>query len=217
MASQQQASSTPEEIRDLWQTPDFAFWWADQRYGFDVDLAAAENNHLLPRYLSKEDDALRHKWTKHGDSGWCNPPYSEPDSWYEHALEESYNGFTTVMLVNTPNGENYYRDFVFGKASEIIFINGRLSFIAADDYIRKGKKGKPDKLIKKGDKVDGNTRGSCFVVYEPGYHPQTKMSWVNRDDMKSMHKKYLESLEPSAELLLPSKELILPPKLSLAA
>lgn len=86
------------------------------------------------------------------------------------------------MVIPAPNGENQYKD-VLNHASEIIFINGRIAFVAACDFTIKGKNGKPDKHIKKGDEVSGNSRGSCVVIFGLLGGPP-RVSHVNRDDIK---------------------------------
>jgi phage N-6-adenine-methyltransferase len=190
MASQQQVSNTPLSLRDRLRTPDYLFKWANERFMFDVDLAADVESRKCSVYIGEESDSLYMPWAKCYQSGWCNPPYSSPKKWLKKAWEEAQQGFNSVFLIPTPNGEDLYRDHVFGKASEVIMINGRISFIAPEDFTVKGKKGKdgkpdtPDKHFKKGDEMTGNTRGSCLVVYSRRYEGQTLMSWVNRDDMK---------------------------------
>ena len=184
MASQQQVSNTPLPVRDSWQTPDWLFWWADQRFDFDFDLAADENNRKCNHFFSLESDALSQEWFDYfpyGSTvqGWCNPPYSKPSLWLEKAWYEAEKGFRCVFLVPTPNGENYWRDHVFGKASEIIFINGRVAF-----------------ELPNGDgtatPVTGNTRGSCLVIYNRRYEGHTQMSYVNRDDMIKEYKEAMK-------------------------
>lgn len=183
MASQQQASNTPLSKRDSWQTPQWLFDWVDERFKIFFDLAASKENNKLEGlgyaegYYSIEEDALSHAWVNlyechYASYAWCNPPYSETGKWLKKAWEESQNGFRSVFLVPTPNGENYYKDHVFGKASEIIFINGRISF----ETVMDNGEIKP---------VAGNTRGSCLVVFDRRYEGQTLMSWVNREDMKN--------------------------------
>ena len=170
MASQQQASTTPISKRDSWQTPHWLYSWADKRYNFDVDLAATNTNKKCENFIDKETNSLETSWIERGVSGWCNPPYSKTGDWLSKAWQEAQKGMKIVMLVPTPNGENHYRDFVFGKASEVIFINGRIGFETPTD-------GRPQE-------VKGNTRGSCFIVYGRTYAEHTSLSTVDRDNMR---------------------------------
>ena len=170
MASQQQVSTTPLYKRDSWQTPNWLFSWADKRYNFDIDLAADSANKKCKNYIDKEANSLQISWAERGVSGWCNPPYSRTGDWLSKAWHEAQKGMKIVMLVPTPNGENHYRDYVFGKASEVIFINGRIGFETPTD-------GKPQE-------VKGNTRGSCFIVYNRKYPEHTSLSTVDRDHIR---------------------------------
>jgi len=176
MGSQQQTSNTPQPLRDSWQTPQWLFDWAEERFGeIWFDLAASKGNAKCLHFFSKEDNALSIDWHEElhfTDFNWCNPPYSETGKWLKKGWEEAQNGFRSVFLVPTPNGENGFRDYVLGKASEIIFINGRVGFELPND----------DGTA---TPVSGNTRGSCLIVYNRRYEGQTLMSWVNRDDIKA--------------------------------
>ncbi|MDT8311905.1 MAG: DNA N-6-adenine-methyltransferase [Methylophaga sp.] len=177
MASQQQSSTTPVASRDRWQTPQWLFDWADKRFMFEIDLAASKENAKVYAYIDKDGDALSADWSgidKQGLSGgygFCNPPYSEPGKWLKKAWHEAQQGFQSVFLVPCPNGEAYWQEAVFGKASEIIFITGRVAFELPD------LDGEP---VPK----SGNTRGSCFVVFNRSYPGPTSINYINRDDMK---------------------------------
>jgi len=172
MASQQQASTTDPSKRDSWQTPQWLFDWANRRYSFQWDLAASIHNRKCDHHINIDDNALSIFWEDFDGFLWCNPPYSETGKWLKKAWESARKGARVAMLVPTPNGENSYRNYVFGKASEIIFINGRIGFELPND----------DGTA---TPVNGNTRGSCLVVYNRGYEGQTLISWVDRDEMKS--------------------------------
>lgn len=69
-------STTPKELRDLWQTPLPLFSALDAEFGFYLDAAADKNNTLCSYYLTEKDNALNSDWRSYG-SIWCNPPYSD--------------------------------------------------------------------------------------------------------------------------------------------
>lgn len=144
MPSQQQTGNTPLGLRDRLQTPDYLYAYAKDRWGFDIDLAADESNAREEIFFTKKDDSLEQDWHLFGEMGWCNPPYSNIKPWFEKAAEQAKKGFFSVWLIPTPNGEDVYRDHIFGKVSEIVFINGRISFISPEDFTVKGKNGKPN-------------------------------------------------------------------------
>jgi len=205
---QQDLSNTPYEERDQMQTPDFVFWWINQQYEFDIDLAATRENRKVPHFLDKEADALNTNWGMNNLNkiGFCNPPYSMKENachptkctkkvcktrgyhltedkpgleaWFKKAYKDTIRGLTTVLLVHTPNGEDHYRD-VFGKATRIIFINGRISHVRPD-----------------GTPASGNQRGSCFIVFEPVDNKtiyrmkvETRLESIDRDEMKRQYSK----------------------------
>lgn len=64
---------------DLWRSPRPLFQALDAEFGFDIDLAADQTNHLCPRWLGPgglAEDALTVDWPTLGRTGWLNPPYS---------------------------------------------------------------------------------------------------------------------------------------------
>lgn len=169
MASQQQSSNTPADVRDEWRTPLFVYDWIDTRFEFGVDLAASHVNHLSDAYVTRGENSLVQDWSRLAGPGFCNPPYSDIDPWLEKAVTEARKGFTSVFLIPTPNGEDRYGEYVFDVASEIIFITGRLAFLRPD-----------------GAPVSGNTRGSCFVVYRGNDLGSTRYRHVLRDAMRTV-------------------------------
>ena len=183
----QYKSHTKETEKDLYETPSYLYRWQDSYNDFYLDLAASSKNKKCKYFIDKEEDSFTIGW---GDfclerginsAGWLNPPYSRIAPWLYKAVDESKNGFKTVMLIETPNGQDHYRD-VFNYAREIIFINGRISFIASHDMEKKNKHGEVTRVIKKGEEVSGNTRGSCIVIFEKHFG-SIRLSHVNRDDL----------------------------------
>ncbi|MCP4985514.1 MAG: phage N-6-adenine-methyltransferase [Colwellia sp.] len=180
-------SNTPMEHRDYWSTPQYIYDWLDSIYHFDIDLAASKDNAKHEVYYSEKYNALSRDWCSHGrNTGFLNPPYSDISPWVNQAIIMQSRGFTSVMVIPTPNGESYY-EAIFDEAEEIIFINGRLSFIASCTFIIPGKKGKPDRQINKGDAVSGNNRGSCVVVFGQGRGNNIKCKNFRRDVIKGFY------------------------------
>ena len=140
--------------------------------GFGVDLAATRENGLCHTYVDRSVNALEQQWSRFANAGWCNPPYSRIDPWLQKAVAEARDGFTSVFLVLAPNGEERYGDLVFDVASEVVWITGRLAYLTPD--------GKP---------TQGNTRGSCLVVYRGHDLGNTRCRHVRRDEMLAEWKK----------------------------
>ena len=157
-------SNTPPEEKDEAQTPPYLFNYAKARWTPDIDLAASHENHKCSKYFTYEDNSLIQDWARSGSSGWCNPPYSNIPPWLLKAAEHR-DKFRTILLIPTPNGEAMYK-IVEEYASELILIHGRISFVRPN-----------------GQKMTGNTRGSCFVVFdwERGSNQTCKLSWLDRN------------------------------------
>lgn len=132
------ASKTPLAGRDEWRTPRYLFNWLHRVHFFGIDLAATRNNTLCRNYFELPVNALEEDWHPHALVGFCNPPYSRIAPWLIKAIDESRYGFTSVFLIPSPNGEKFYGDHVFGVASEVIFITGRVSFLAPSGVAQSG-------------------------------------------------------------------------------
>lgn len=170
--------------RDTWETPDWLFDWQNGIYDFDVDLCASKENTKCKNFISKEDDALTVDWNRYGGRGWCNPPYSNPELWVEECARQSFNGFNSVLLIPTPNGERYYKN-IFQNAHSVTMIEGRIAFIAPCNFYTKNNKGKIS-YFKKGDNVSGNTRGSCVIDFSPvKKRSGPRFEYVVRDELIS--------------------------------
>ena len=158
--------------RDSWSTPQYLFDWLNSIYKFDIDLCADSENKKCDYWYGVEDDALTFRWN-HLNTGFCNPPYSSIKPWVKKAIEEVSNGFTTVMLIPTPNGESYYKD-VFDHAKSITFITGRIAFY--NPHLKK--------------LVGGNTRGSCVVEFSKTFkYSKPEIYHILRDDLIARYSK----------------------------
>ena len=154
--------------RDTWSTPQYLFNWLDSIYDLDGDLCASEENAKCDKYFTSADDSLTLRWLNYGYTGFCNPPYSNISPWIDKAITEAKEGFTTVMLIPTPNGEKYYNE-IFKHATSITFITGRIAFY--NPHLKKH--------------ISGNTRGSCVVEFSKKYSNSTPtIRHVLRDDLK---------------------------------
>jgi hypothetical protein len=56
---------------DLWRTSPIVFEYFNKRCKFTLDVAADDENHLLPAYITKEGDALTQSWA--GERCFCCP------------------------------------------------------------------------------------------------------------------------------------------------
>lgn len=160
----QHNSKTPAEVRDSWRTPPWLFAWLDDRFRFDIDLAASDDNCLVDKFFTVDTDALARPWSKLGRRGFLNCPYSKIDPWVDKAVDEQARGFLTVMVMPSFNGEERFQT-IFENASEIIDIVGRVAFLTPD-----------------GKEVKGNTRGSSVYIFDPArFFAPCQRWWVTRD------------------------------------
>lgn len=66
------------------------------RFRFTIDVAASATNARLPRYWTRESDALEQSWA--GERVWCNPPYSHLERWVGKAWDE-FGGLGGAPLI----------------------------------------------------------------------------------------------------------------------
>lgn len=170
----QHNSKTPAEDKDSWRTPPWLFAWLDERFEFDVDLAADDENALCGVYYTRETNALSERWHVPGIAhrGFLNCPYSDIDQWVDKAVHEQARGFLTVMVMPSPNGEDRFAQ-VFTHASEIIDIIGRVAFLRPD-----------------GTECKQNTRGTSIYIFDPArIGAACQRWWVMRDELIRRHER----------------------------
>lgn len=194
MATGYAGTTTPETIRDLWQTPDYAFTLLDREFNFALDAAASDKNtRVKTAYLTEKQDALKCDWGRHlcpftpSRAVWLNPPYSDVGPWVEKAESECRrNNLIVVMLVpHTPDSAWWPYN-----ASEIRVLrgvpnprpggrnySGRIKFINADT-------GRP---------VSGNPKGSCYIIFAPGTLGNMTTKYINITDLYEAHDVWLAS------------------------
>lgn len=152
-------TTTAPADRNEWRTPPDLFALLHRRYGFTVDAAASEANHLLPRYWTAQESGLR-DWS--GERVFCNPPYGSSDAaypvWLRHAQGETsaFRCPFAALLVPFDPSTTVWRDVVDGYASDVLMLAGRVRFLRPD--------GRPDKAA---------NFASAIVVYQPGYNHGT--------------------------------------------
>jgi hypothetical protein len=100
-------------------------------------------------------------------------------------IEQKELGVTSVLLVPATLDAQW---LPIDQISEIrIITGGRLTFLAPCDYTIEGRNGKPDRFIKKGSAVQGNTKGSMFVIFRPSKMPCV-VRMVDRNELLELGK-----------------------------
>lgn len=111
---------------DEWATPQKVFDDLNNEFHFDLDPCATDENHKTPKYYTKNDDGLSHKWG--GCRVFCNPPYSQVGDWVAKAYEEGHKPDTiVVLLIPARTDTRYFHDYIMHRA-EVRFLKGRLKF-----------------------------------------------------------------------------------------
>lgn len=109
---------------DLWATPQDFFDIYNERFGFEVDVCATNDNAKCERFFTKEDDGLAQEWR---GICWMNPPYGRAiGDWMRKAYESSLDGATVVCLVPARTDTRWWHDYAM--KGEVEFIKGRLKF-----------------------------------------------------------------------------------------
>ncbi len=112
---------------DEWPTPQEFYNALDGEFHFTLDPCASISNAKCTRYFTKKENGLIQKWGRH--RVFCNPPYGRTMAqWARKCLEASERGATVVLLAHARTDTRWFQDWVYGKASEIRFVRGRLKF-----------------------------------------------------------------------------------------
>ncbi len=152
--------------KDEARTPPSLFKKLDARFEFELDAFCTPQNKLCKFGFTKEQDALKQDWLHAADRIFGNCPYSHPEPFVRKAYEESLKGVLVAMLLPADTSTYAYHHYDM-KASEIIFIEGRVIF------------NNPD-----GTRMKGSPKfGSMVVVFdakartERGYLKVSSMPW----------------------------------------
>lgn len=128
---------------------------------FDLDPCAATNRpwDTAKHHFIEADDGLAQEWF---GRVWCNPPYGPGmEKWLGKLAAHSGGG---VALVFARTETKTFFDTVWGKASAIYFLKGRLRFHKPDGE-RGATAGSPSVLIAYGER-ERETLRNCTL---PGY------------------------------------------------
>lgn len=111
-----------------WATPQAFFDELDKEFRFDLDVCASDENAKCAEYFTEEDSCLEKNWG--GRRCFMNPPYGrEIGKFIAKARSEAEeNGALVVCLIPARTDTSYWHDHIFGHASDIRFVRGRLKF-----------------------------------------------------------------------------------------
>ncbi len=110
--------------RNDWGTPQDFFDRLNDLFDFTLDPCASKENAKCEKFYTIKEDGLSQSWE--GENVFVNPD-KEIKHWVKKAYEESLKPNTkVVMLIPARTDTKYWHDYIFGKASFVIFIKGRL-------------------------------------------------------------------------------------------
>lgn len=114
-------------VSNEWQTPIELFKLLDKEFNFTLDPCSTNENHLCPKYYTKETDGLNKCWAS--ERVFMNPPYSrEIIKWMKKAYESSRQPNTSVVcLVPSRTDTRWFHDYAV--KGDIRFLRGRLKFV----------------------------------------------------------------------------------------
>ena len=96
--------------------------WEDlsNEFDFTVDCCASHQNHLLPKYYTKEDNSLTKDWT--GEIAYIHPMFDNDIPRFVKKAAETKN-FTGVFLLPASTHAKYFHDYMYKKDNvEIRFL-----------------------------------------------------------------------------------------------
>lgn len=107
---------------DQWLTPK---WILDALEVFDLDPCASEIRTFDTAAESYTYDGLTRPWE---GRVWLNPPYSEAGKWVAQLARHGHG--TALVFARTET--QWFHQWVWPKASAVLFVKGRLKFIRGD-------------------------------------------------------------------------------------
>ena len=173
------SSNLEQDQKNSWRTDPKVFKALNAEFNFSMDAACSVKNTLVPRcYLTAEDDSISCDWNakltlyeQPNKNVWLNPPYGRGmiKEFMYKAIDQKLKGVTTVMLVPATLDAQW---LPINQVSEIrIVTGGRLSFYHPITN----------------NKVNGNTKGSMFVIFRPSKMPCT-IRLIDRNEMLGTNK-----------------------------
>ncbi|MGH1521702.1 MAG: DNA N-6-adenine-methyltransferase [Nitrosopumilus sp.] len=115
-------------VQDEYGTPKELFENICKKYDIwpQVDICASHTNHVLPNYITKEQNCFDHSITR---DFFMNPPYSKVSEFMEFAYSQhKNNNVSCIILTYSKTGTRWWHKYVQGIADHVDFQKGRISF-----------------------------------------------------------------------------------------
>jgi len=115
-------------IQEEYGTPQLLFdeKCAELNLNLKVDLAASHTNHVLPNYITKEENLFTKPITQ---DSFLNPPYGRIiEKFIAYVYDQHLkNNITILMLIFNKTDTKWWHKYIEGK-SEVHNIKGRIQF-----------------------------------------------------------------------------------------
>ena len=142
--------------KQTWETPQDFFDKVNDIFNFTLDACAEDNTAKVSNYFTVEDDALTKDWK---GVVWCNPPYGKIAELWLQRMAIHNNG---IALIFARTETEMFFNFVWDRATSLLFIKGRLHFHYVSGEKAKANSGAPSVLIAYGDEADARLRKSSI-------------------------------------------------------
>lgn len=127
-----------------WLTPA----WIVQALGeFDLDPAGAPG-HMLAKSTYMPEAGINGLTKQWYGRVWLNPPYGKELEPFMQRMAEHGNG---IALVFARTETSWFRTTVWGAATALLFLHGRLTFLDAEGVPAKHNAGAPSVLVAYGE------------------------------------------------------------------
>jgi len=116
-------------IQDEYGTPKELFVDICKKYDIwpQIDICASNTNHVLPNYITKEQNCFNYSLTK---DFFMNPPYSKVSEFMKFAYEQhQQHNVSCLILTYSKTGTRWWHKYVQEIADHIDFQKGRISFL----------------------------------------------------------------------------------------
>ena len=98
---------------DIWES-------LKAEFPFTIDICASDQNHLLPRYYTKENDGLKKDWT--GEVAYIHPLFDSKIGRFVKKAYETPN-LTAVFLLPASTHTDYFHSYIYHNTNcEIRFL-----------------------------------------------------------------------------------------------
>ena len=108
------------------RTPDIIWDELKTKYKFTIDACADDKNHLVDRYWTKKDNALKQNWDN--EIIYCNPMYDSQIGKFVKKAIESKNSII-VFLIPAGTSSKYFHTYLWDEENQKTRENVNIRFL----------------------------------------------------------------------------------------